>query len=57
MLLHMLSILLFSKLFTISTRASLNIYIQVGFFRETFVFKGIVVYIHGEEVTTQIENI
>lgn len=57
MLLHMLSILLFSKLFTISTRASLNIYTQVGFFRETFVFEGIVVYIYGEELTTQIENL
>lgn len=55
MLLHMLLILLFSKLFTISTRASLNIYMQVGFFRDTFIFKGIA-YTHGEEITTQIEN-
>lgn len=51
----MFSILPFSKLFSISTRASLNIYMQVGFFRDTFVFKGIA-YTHGEEVTTQIEN-
>lgn len=43
--------------FTATTRAPPDIYVQAGFFRETFIFNSIVVYTHEEEVTNRTAKI